>query len=260
QRIGAPLSTLATATLQWREDGSVWAWEGVGCCPGTCGHVWNYAQGMAWLFPELERSVRERQGFPRRPGRHDSGANGLRGPAVEAGAGAAQAGSGLKAWRDHRLSGDREFLPRVWPAVRSAVEFLLAQDGDPPDGLLEGRQPNTYDIDFVGANTMVGSLWLAALRAAAAMARAMDDAAFAGRCEPLAARGAELTMQRLWNGEYFVQQLPAAQRDAKWQYGDGCLADQLLGQWFADQLELGHLYPRDSVRTALQSIWRYNWA
>jgi non-lysosomal glucosylceramidase len=67
-------------------------------------------------------------------------------------------------------------------------------------------------------------------------------------------------MQRLWNGEYFVQELPAGQRDAKWQYGDGCLADQLLGQWFADQLELGHLYPRDAVRTALQSIWRYNWA
>jgi uncharacterized protein (DUF608 family) len=260
QRIGAPLSTLATATLQWREDGTVWAWEGVGCCPGTCGHVWNYAQGMAWLFPELERSVRERQDFARGRGLKSSGAIGFRGTADADWAADAQAGYVLKTYREHRLSGDREFLPRVWPAVRSAVGFLLAQDGDPPDGLLEGKQPNTYDIDFVGANTMVGSLWLAALRAAAAMARAMDDAAFAERCEQLAARGAELTMQRLWNGEYFVQELPAAQRDAKWQYGDGCLADQLLGQWFADQLELGHLYPHDAVRTALQSIWRCNWA
>jgi hypothetical protein len=66
-------------------------------------------------------------------------------------------------------------------------------------------------------------------------------------------------MQRLWNGEYFVQQVDL-QAHSKWQYGDGCLSDQLLGQWFADQLDLGYLYPRDAVRTALQSVWKNNWA
>jgi hypothetical protein len=41
------------------EDGRFWAWEGIGCCPGTCGHVWEYSQGHARLFPEIERNLRE---------------------------------------------------------------------------------------------------------------------------------------------------------------------------------------------------------
>ena len=38
------------------------------------------------------------------------------------------------------------------------------------DGLIEGRQHQTYDQDYYGANTMVGSLYLGALRAAEEMA------------------------------------------------------------------------------------------
>ncbi|MFO1076962.1 MAG: GH116 family glycosyl hydrolase [Planctomycetota bacterium] len=260
QRVAAPLSTMATATLQWWESGRVWAWEGVGCCSGTCGHVWNYAQGMAWLFPELERSVRVHQDFAPGLGLKKDGAIGFRGTARSWWAGDAQGGYVLKAWREHRLCRDDEFLRQVWPAVRQALEFLIREDGAEADGLLEGRQHNTYDIEFWGGNTMVGSLYLGALKAGSAMARRLGDDTFAQRCDALATRGGELTMQRLWNGEYFVQAIPQEQADAKYQYGDGCLSDQLLGQWFADQVGLGHLYPADAVKKALQSIWRYNWA
>ena len=38
------------------------------------------------------------------------------------------------------------------------------------DGLMESTQSNTYDINFSGANTYVGSLYLAALKACAEMA------------------------------------------------------------------------------------------
>ena len=47
---------LATSTCQWWANGRFWAWEGVGCCHGTCTHVWNYEHAMARLFPRLERS------------------------------------------------------------------------------------------------------------------------------------------------------------------------------------------------------------
>ena len=36
--------------------------------------------------------------------------------------------------------------------------------------------------------------------------------------------------------------------------GAGCLADQLIGQWWAHLLELGHLLPDEHVRTALRTI------
>ncbi|MBT8043539.1 MAG: hypothetical protein KJO79_01205, partial [Verrucomicrobiae bacterium] len=57
-------NTLQTATCEVLAgddypDGRFWAWEGIGCCPGTCAHVWHYAQGVAHLFPSLERNLRE---------------------------------------------------------------------------------------------------------------------------------------------------------------------------------------------------------
>lgn len=260
QRAAASLSVLATATVQWWENGRLWAWEGVGCCAGTCGHVWNYAQGLAWMFPQLERSVREHQDFAPGLGMKKDGAIGFRGTARSRWAGDSQAGYVLKAWREHRLSRDDGFLRRNWPAIRRTLQFLLQQDGQMPDGLLEGEQHNTYDIEFFGGNTMVGSLYLGALRAGAKMAARMGDQPFAAQCDTLAARGAELTMQRLWNGEYFVQELPGERQNARYQYGDGCLSDQLLGQWFADQIGLGPLYPKEAIRKALAAIWRYNWA
>jgi non-lysosomal glucosylceramidase len=58
----------------------------------------------------------------------------------------------------------------------------------------------------------------------------------------------------LWNGEYYSQK---AEADA-FDFGDGCLADQLFGQWWAHQLDLGHILPADHVRTALAAIVRHN--
>lgn len=38
----------------------------------------------------------------------------------------------------------------------------------------------------------------------------------------------------------------------------GCLSDQLIGQWWAHQLDLGHLLPVDHVRSALRAVLKYN--
>jgi len=257
-RIHAPVANLATTTCQWWYNGRFWAWEGCGCCAGTCGHVWNYAQAMARLFPELERSVREMQDFAEGIGFHEDGSIGFRGEGWNLWAGDAQSGYILKAYREHLCSPDDSFLNRNWRKIRRALQFLIQQDKD-NNGLLEGPQHQTYDENYYGPNTFVGALYLAALRAGEEMAREVGDKAFAETCRRLFETGSRLTVQRLFNGEYFIQEVDL-HKHPEWQYGEGCLSDQLFGQNWAHQLGLGYLYPPKTVRSALQSIWKYNWA
>lgn len=259
-RLHSTASYLASGTCQWWRDGRFYAYEGVTCCSGTCTHVWNYAHTHAHLFPELARSIREMQDFCAREnggGFHaDSGLVGFRSDDEYAADG--QCGAVLNAYREHRMSADNSFLARNWSSIKKALEFLIVQDAN-EDGLIEDRQPNTYDIEYFGANTLVGSLYLAALRAAAEMATEMGDASFAKRVHRIFEKGSALTERRLWNGEYFIQDVDLA-KYPKNQYKDGCLSDQLFGQTWAHQLGLGHLYAREKVGKALDAIWKYNWA
>ena len=254
-RLHMPVSTLATGTCVWYGNGRFWAWEGVHCCEGTCTHVWNYAHAAARLFPELERSARTMQdfgaGFDAR-----SGLVGFRGNRAYAADG--QCGTILKALREHQMSPDSGWLKAQWPNIKKAIEFLLSHDAN-DDGLIEDSQHNTYDINFVGANTFVGALYLGALRAGEEMARELGDAEFAARLAKVCASGSKLTLERLWNGEYFIQEVDLA-KHPKHQYGPGCLADQMFGQGWAHHVGLGYLYPREQVVKALESVWRYCWS
>jgi uncharacterized protein (DUF608 family) len=258
-RVHSTVANLATATTQWWKNGRFWAWEGAGCCQGTCGHVWNYEHALARLFPDLERSVREMQDFASGIGFYpETGAIGFRGEGWTLWAGDSQGGYVLKALREHQTSPDDAFLRRNWPNIRKATEFLIQQDAN-ADGMLEGAQHQTYDENYYGANTMVGSLYLGALRAAEEMARDVGDDGFAAGCRGIFEAGRAQSVERLFNGEYFIQDVDLEEHP-DWQYGDGCLADQLFGQGWAHQVGLGYIYPEDTVRTTLESIWNYCWA
>jgi uncharacterized protein (DUF608 family) len=253
-RLHSTVCNLATGTCEWWRNGRFWAWEGVGCCTGTCTHVWNYAHAPARLFPELERSAREMQdmgqGFDT-----ESGLVGFRSNRAYAADG--QCGTVLKAYREHQMSADNAFLKRNWPRIKKVLEFSIERDGN-DDGLIEASQHNTYDINFEGPNTFVGSLYLAALRAGEEMAKEMGDGQFAERCRNIFESGSRLSVERLWDGEYFIQ-LVDLQKYPKHQYAKGCLSDQLFGQGWAHQLGLGYIYPPEHVGKTLQSVWKYNW-
>jgi non-lysosomal glucosylceramidase len=264
-RLMMPTANLATGTAQWWKNGRFWGWEGVGCCHGTCTHVWNYSHAEARLFPELARSTRLMQdldaAFDPATGRVAFRGE-VRGGFDYAADG--QAGTILKCYREHLCCRDDSFLKAAWPRTRQALEFLILKDaevgGGEPDGVIQGIQHNTYDINFVGANTFVGSLYLAALLAGAAMADRMNDPAFAARCRALAAAGREWTERNLFNGEYFIQQPPPDAGADRWQYTVGCLSDQLFGQTWSRLLDLGTLYDPAKVRSALRAVYTYNFA
>jgi uncharacterized protein (DUF608 family) len=264
-RLMMPTSYLATGTSQWWKNGRFWGWEGVGCCHGTCAHVWNYAHADARLFPELARSVRTMQDLG---AAFDEGTGrvAFRGEAKNGFEYAAdgQAGTVLKCYREHLCSPDDSFLKANWPRIKTALEFLIAKDAelDPagkPDGVIRGMQDNTFDIAFVGPNTFIGALYLAALEAGAAMAQRLGEADAASRYLDLYRRGRQWTEKNLFNSEYFIQKVPADQ-STQWQYGDGCLTDQLFGQTWARCVGLGTVYDEAMVKTALKSVYRYNFA
>ena len=123
ERIGSTPSILATGTVHWRRNGRFWGWEGVGCCSGTCTHVWNYEHALARLFPELERSMRELQDFG--AGFSGSGLVSFRGDSYETPAYAAdgQCGTVLKAYREHLVSRDEAFLRRNYDKIKRALHF-----------------------------------------------------------------------------------------------------------------------------------------
>ncbi len=249
-------SSLATSTCFRLADGRFWGWEGVRCCPGTCTHVWHYAQAAARVFPELERILRERvdYGLAFQPDGHIA----YRGEYATRAAIDGQCGNILRTLREHQMSPDDAFLRRIWPRVKQSIQYLIEQDGD-ANGLLEGGQFNTLDATWYGPISWLSSMYVAALRAGAQMAEEMGDHEFAQQCSAIAERGKQEIVKRLFNGEYFYQIRDPAHPEAIGS-GIGCHIDQALGDFWTHQLGLPDALPTKETVIALQHLWRYNFA
>lgn len=253
-RTFANASTLATSTCYRLANGRFWGWEGVGCCEGTCGHVWQYAHSAARLFPQLERDTRERVDFglalqPNGAIHFRAEHNSI--PAVDG-----QAGTVLRALREHQMSSDAAWLKRNWPGIQKAIEWLVAKDAD-GDGLIEGNQHNTLDTDWFGPVAWLSGMYLAALRAGEEMAHEVGDDAFGRRCREIFERGRAKLVKQLFEGEYFINHPDPKRRDTI-NSGTGCHIDQVLGQSWAFQVGLGRVLPQAETLSALRALWRYN--
>ncbi len=253
-RTFAPICTLATSTCYQFDNGRFYAFEGVYCCQGTCQHVWNYAQSVARIFPELERDLRERTDFGL--AWHENGATDYRGEAARHVAHDGQCGVILRAWREHQMSPNDSYLRATWPRIRKSIEFLLELDGD-ENGLLEGEQYNTLDASWFGPMAWISSFYVAALRAGEAMAVEVGDHRFAARCRRIAERGSGEIVKQLYNGEYFIHK-PDPKHPNATNTNDGCHIDQLMGQAWAFQVGLPRVVTPEETRSALDAIWKYN--
>ncbi len=246
-------------------NGDIYGWEGSnGCCPPTCTHVWGYEQTLARLFPDLERDMR-RIDFKHQQ-RPDGGVNNRTEvpspprPTGEHPFSDGHASTILKAYREALNTDDSSYLKEYWPHVKRAMEYLITRDasGGTPDGTLSDDQWNTYDNAIHGVNSFIGGYYLAALRAGEEWARRIGDTPSADRFHAIFEKGRGKLVELCWNGEYFQQHLPGYENRAG-EYGPGCLSDQILGQWWAHQLDLGYLLPPEQVRSALRAVVKHNW-
>jgi uncharacterized protein (DUF608 family) len=256
-------TVLTTNTLQTQnclifQNGRFWAWEGIGCCPGTCGHVWQYSQGHARLFPEIERNIREMTDYG--PGLRPDGQIFFRAENNNISAIDSQATYILRTLRDHQLSNDPDYLKRVWEPAKKAMDYLIEFDRRDPrgglDGLLDGKQHNTLDAEWYGKVHVLCSLYLAALLAAGELARAMGDDEYARTMADIHAKGAQ-NIAKLFEGEYYIQIEDPAHLD-NIGVGTGCYIDQVMGQFWSNQLGLGRVYNEEHQKSALRALWKYN--
>jgi uncharacterized protein (DUF608 family) len=125
------LSTLRSQTYFRTADGWPFGWEGclddAGSCLGSCTHVWNYDLATGFLFARLARRMRELEYLY---GTGEDGAMSFRltlplDRARELGQVAAdgQFGCIVKLYREWKLSGDDQWLAKLWPACKRSLEF-----------------------------------------------------------------------------------------------------------------------------------------
>ncbi len=253
-RITSQLGILRSKTCYWTADDYFGAWEGCnrdsGCCHGNCGHVWHYAQSHARLYPGIARRMRDQA----LAWQHADGGLPFRQPQFIV-ACDCQCGEVLEAYREHLANPSGEWLAHRWPKIRKAMEFAISTWDPDEDGLLEGLQHNTHDAELSGSSSWLGSLYLAALAACERMADLEGDSTARERYRRIREDGARRQDETLWNGSYYIQ-IPGT--EAGEDYNNGCHMDQVLGQWWAHQLDLGWLYPPQRVRSAMQALLKHN--
>ncbi|HQH52607.1 MAG TPA: GH116 family glycosyl hydrolase [Candidatus Hydrogenedentes bacterium] len=264
--VSSQLATLKSTTCIRLTDGTFYGFEGccqtAGCCEGSCTHVWNYQQALPFLFPSLERSMRSADY------RYNMRSDGSMCFRLQLPLGATpnsfhacvdgQLGGIINIWRDWKVSGDEAWLRDMWPGVQRALEYAWRQWDTDKDGVIDGVQHNTYDIEFAGPNPLSACIYLGALEAAAQMAEHFGNPSQAAEYRAIGAQGRSWVEKNLFNGEYLVQRYNAGQFP-KYQFGNGCLSDQLLGQWLANVAGLGHVLDARMVRRALKSVFKFNW-
>lgn len=281
------MSTLRTETCFRTPDGMFYGWEGIydsrNIGWGSCNHVWNYEQTTPFIFGELAKLQRKLE-FGHAT--DDNGAMSFRielpidrADSYKKVAADGQMGAIMKMYRDWQLSGDDDLLKKLFPKVKKALEFSWVEGGwdEDKDGVMEGVLHYTLDVENYGPNPQVQLWYLGALKTTAIMAHYLGEKKFAKTCDLLYKKGSKWTDENLFNGEYYEHKIRpwdsekpispiylvgAGAKDPKnpnYQIGNGCLVDQLVGQYMASICDLGYLVKEENVKTTLQSIMKYNY-
>lgn len=292
EAIASNLSILKSPTVLRQYDGRLWNFEGCGdtwgCCHGSCTHVWNYAQAIPHLFPALERSLRHtefcesqskeghqnfRATLPIKPADHTFH------PACDG-----QLGGIMKVHREWRICGDGEWLRKMYPMVKTSMDYCIRTWDPDEKGAIEEPHHNTYDIEFWGPDGMHASFYLGALNAMVAMGKFLGKDF--SKYEQIFSKGKKYTETELYDGEYFIQKIKYTGLKAKnpieasaismggqysdeakqllekegpkYQYGTGCLSDGILGAWIARMCYLTDPVDAAKIKSHLKSVHKYN--
>ncbi|OEL20077.1 Non-lysosomal glucosylceramidase, partial [Dichanthelium oligosanthes] len=160
----------------------------------------------------------------------------------------------LQVYRDAVATGNAAFAEAAWPAVYMAMAYMDQFDRD-RDGMIEneGIPDQTFDIWSVsGVSAYTGGIWVAALQAAAAMARIVGDRAAEAYFLERYKKAKLVYDGELWNGTYFNYDNSGGATSSS------IMADQMAGQWYARVCGLEPVVEEDKARSALGTVLDYN--
>ncbi len=150
---------------------------------------------------------------------------------------------------------------------------------------MEGRQHHTLDMELFGPNSWLSGMYLGGLAAAAKLAEVLGDVPAKEEYLEVFEKGKKQLNTALFNGQYFYQNVDLRNKEIlasfnngqsmhgassmnsywneeaqemKYQIAEGCAIDQVLGQWHADLLNLGQIFDKEKVTSALRSIYENN--
>ena len=283
------LSVLKSATVTRLEQGELYGFEGnqerYGSCEGSCQHVYNYAYALCFLFPSLERSLRDLE-FDHSVLESGESVFRLQLPLgkpkkVFRACLDGQMGMVFKTYREWKLCGDDAWLKQKWDKLKLVLAYAWSDKNEDlwdenKDGVLEGRQHHTLDVELFGASSYLQSQYVLALLCGAEMAAYFGETDLAEEYRALADNGKAYIKNHLFNGEYFCQNTDIKDKtilekfhcvadywdeeaqEIKYQIGEGCEIDQMLGEWHAELLGIDSLFDKEQTQKALDSLYRYN--
>ncbi len=196
-----------------------------------------------------------------------------------------QLGGIMKVYRDWRISGNTEWLKKLYPKIKLSLDYCIRTWDPKRKGIIEEPHHNTYDIEFWGPEPMCTGMYLGALEA---FIRITDELLKYNKTyKDLYKKGMEYMEHQLWNGSYFEQQirwkglqapdpveasklsLPLVsysvddnvllqKEGPKYQYGSGCLSDGMIGAWMANVCSLPPPFDTKKITSHLESVYKYN--
>lgn len=297
QAVSSALSVIKSPTVMRLENGDLYGWERVnshdGSCEGLCQHVWNYAYVLCYLFPDLEMGIRNNT---LKYGVFESGETTFRlpipfereyyinlfspgekfVPCVDG-----HMGEVIKVYHEWKLSGKTEWLAEKLDTVKKLIRFAYSPQNKcrwdaNRSGVIAGRQHHTLDTELFGANAWLEGFYLAALKAGAQMAQALNDTTAQKEFSALFESGYNYTDKNLWNGEYYIQETDLSNNkipkkfgcseifenaetgEINYQFKNGCMIDQCVAQWHSKLVGLGNVFDSEKIKTAVLSIYRNN--
>jgi len=112
-----------------------------------------------------------------------------------------QLGTIVRVYRDWKISGNDEFLKKLWNKISKSLDFAFEYWDTDGDFVLDSEQHTTYDHEFYGPNSLTNSLFFAALQAGACMAEYINDTEHARKYREAFQKGRKKMDDLLWNGE-----------------------------------------------------------